>query len=139
MIKNKKIVISLICLICLICFLSFDMYFIGNKNLIIGKIFNYIHCSITIKNKYNQEKLINVLNSFDLFNYTLHYDSFLFRLKNNLKSYHINNNNNNKNKILLFIDVIENKNNHTFHIKGHHSLFDLKIGFVDPLKFPCYK
>jgi len=82
-------------------------------------------CILKINGNYDKDQFINILNSFDIFNYKL-YNNFLIKSIN--KSYQIINNDDIINKDSIFIiNVYEFTDYYEFKIIADHRLFDMQL------------
>jgi hypothetical protein len=123
--KLIKIFIIFIVFVILIYLSLFpNIIFTGTKNFIIGTSCHEVTCILTVKNSYDHKKLIKILDSYEIFNYKLFANLFLYKSK--YKTYNINNENKCQDSIFI-INIFEHKNFHTFNIKCKHAIFDMSL------------
>jgi len=97
---------------------------IGIRNYILGNITGGITCYFTLKGKYDGEKLIRVLDSYEIFDYRLLLGTRLVRMKPGKKSYDIGGS---ERTALLSIRVDQTRyDDYTLNITFHHGVFDMQ-------------
>jgi len=95
---------------------------IGIRNYILGNATGEVMCYFTLKGKYEKEKLIQVLDSYEIFNYRL-FGTRLVKMGIGMKSYDLGGS---SRATLLSIRIDQARDDYTLNITFHHGVFDMQ-------------